>query len=321
MQQRFVQAMTQLNFDIKIIVLSFHYPFHEKTYQWFGATVIPFNGRNRSGLADFFLRRKVLKTLVRIHRDQQIVGLLSFWLGECTYVGKQFSQRYGVPHYSWLMGQDARGKNKYVKRLSIEEDELIALSDFLQHEFQRNYGIKPFKVVPPGIQSSYSNTTRDIDLLGVGSFIPLKRFEVFIECVAEIKKVIDVRAVLIGDGPEKNKLNKIIWDLGLESNIILKGNIPHNEALNTMSRAKILLHPSSYEGFSGVCQEALAHGAHVLSFCRAMNDEICQWHIVKTRKEMVEKAISILTNNSTEYRKIEFNPMLATAKEIMDQYL
>jgi glycosyltransferase involved in cell wall biosynthesis len=68
-----------------------------------------------------------------------------------------------------------------------------------------------------------------------------------------------------------------------------------------MQRSKIFLHPSSYEGFSGVCQEALYAGAHVISFCKAMNHEIEHWHIVKDKEEMTEKAGMILRSGSAGF--------------------
>jgi glycosyltransferase involved in cell wall biosynthesis len=62
-----------------------------------------------------------------------------------------------------------------------------------------------------------------------------------------------------------------------------------------MQQSKIFLHPSSYEGFSMVCLEALYAGCHVISFCKPINVDFDHWHIVKTKEEMVEKALEILT--------------------------
>jgi glycosyltransferase involved in cell wall biosynthesis len=323
MQQSFVKSLSKLCPDVNIIVLTFQYPFLGKTYQWFDATVISFNGRNRGGVSKILLRRRVMRSLKKIHEAQQIVGMLSFWLGECAYVGKKFAERNGIPHYCWLMGQDAKANNKYPQRVSLRSNELIALSDFLQEEFENNYNIKPFAVIPPGIDTSgLAQSARDIDLLAVGSLIPLKQFEIFIEAIAIIKKHREsIKAVLIGHGPEKMKLEKLIVDYNLKNNITLTGKIEHDQVLGMMQTAKILLHPSCYEGFSGVCQEALANGAQVISFCRAMNTSIPQWHIVKSKEEMIEMALSILKNNMSTFNKIAFPSMDTTAKTMLDHYL
>jgi glycosyltransferase involved in cell wall biosynthesis len=323
MQQTFVKSISRLCPEIEIIVLSFQYPFCRKTYKWFDATVTSFNGRNKGGLPGVFLRRRVSRTLRRIHKTKQVIGLLSFWLGECAYIGKKFAEKNGLTHCCWLFGQDAKANNKYLQRISVRSNELIALSDFLQQEFERNYGLKPFAVIPPGIEKRFVNKIpRDIDLLAAGSLIPLKQFDIFIKSVAAIKKYYPtIKAVLIGDGPERAKLEKLISDLDIENNILIAGNISHEEVLNTMQRTKILLHPSSYEGFSGVCQEALSNGAYVISFCRAMKEDILQWYIVQSRNEMIEKAIAILGDESTVFNKIDFQSMETTAKQIMEHYL
>lgn len=323
MQQSFVRALSKQYPEINTIVLSFQYPFFEKTYKWFGATVTSFNGRNKGGLPGIFLRRRVSRSLKRLRETYEVIGLLSFWLGECAYVGKKFAERNGIKHYCWLMGQDAKANNKYTARASFQQNELIALSDFLQEEFERNYSIKPFTVIPPGIESNKQiQSARDIDLLAVGSLIPLKQFEIFVETVAAVREHHkNIKAVLVGDGPGRAQLEKLIFDYNLENNIRLAGKIENEQVLVMMQRTKILLHPSSYEGFSGVCQEALTYGAHVISFCRAMNRNIPQWHIVKSKGEMIEMALSILKNNTSTYNKIVFPSMGTTAKAMMDHYL
>ena len=55
--------------------------------------------------------------------------------------------------------------------------------------------------------------------------------------------------MLIGNGPEKNKLKNLITQLGLQSNLILTGELPYHEVIERLQRAKVFLHPSSYEGF------------------------------------------------------------------------
>lgn len=322
MQQSFVKALSKQYPEVNTIVLSFQYPFFEKTYKWYDATVTSFNGRNKGGLSGIFLRRRVRRSLKRLHETYKVVGILSFWLGECAYVGKKFAERNGIKHYCWLMGQDAKANNRYTERTPFRSNELIALSDFLREEFERNYNIKPFTVIPPGIESNKeTQSSRDIDLLGVGSLIPLKQFEIFIETVAAIKEQHkNIKAVLVGNGSERAKLEKLILDYNLENNIRITGKVENGQVLVMMQRTKILLHPSSYEGFSGVCHEALAYGAHVISFCRAMNCDIPQWHIVKSKNEMIKKATSILECKSTIYEPVSFRSMDEVTKQVMDLF-
>jgi glycosyltransferase involved in cell wall biosynthesis len=321
LQQQLVKTLKEINPQLNIIILSFQYPYHTKKYRWLNTMVFPFNGRNKGGLPRLLLRRKLNAALKKIHAETPIDGLLSFWYGECALVGHRFADTHGLQHFCWILGQDAKKENSYPRRAMLRPGELIALSDFLQTEFERNHGIKPGYLIPAGIDAKQFNATtqeRNIDILGVGSLIPLKQYDLFIEMVADMKKQLPaIKAVLIGNGPEMEMLKNLIKKSGLETTITVTGELPYTEVLQWMQRAKLLLHPSSYEGFSGVCLEALYAGCHVLSFCKAMNQEIEQWHIVRSKEEMKEKAISILKHPDTIYERVTFASMEDIAKKMM----
>lgn len=317
LQQQLIRALKEINPLLNIIVLSLQYPFHTKKYTWFNTTVIPFN--SKGGLSGLLVRRKLNATLKTIHKITPITGLLSFWYGECAAAGKQFADKHGLKHFCWILGQDAKKENKYPKRSQLAPGELIALSDFLQTEFEKNHGIKPGHLIPAGINTKlfYGEKEKDIDILGVGSLIPLKQYDIFLQTIAEIKKQIPgIRAVLVGKGPEKDRLQILITQLGLQSNVVLTGELPYPEVLEWMQRAKVFLHPSLYEGFSGVCLEALYAGAYVISFCKAMNREIEQWQIVSSKEEMAQKAKTILGNPSAIYNRITFCTMNEIAEKM-----
>jgi Glycosyltransferase len=307
-QQNFVRILKENNPGLNIIILAFDYPYSAKKYKWYNNTVISFNGRNKGGLSKLLRRRRIFSALKEIHASNNIIGLLSFWYGECALIGKKFADNHRLEHICWISGQDAKKGNKYVQRIPLKADELAALSDFLQNEFEKNYGTRPYHVIPPGIntkQFSESIQQKDIDILAAGSLIPLKQYEIFINVIAEIKKQLPgIKAMLIGDGPEKNKLKALIAMNELQSNIILAGELPHAEVLNTMQRSKIFLHPSSYEGFGIVCIEALGTGCHVISFCKPMKQNIEQWHICDTPKKMMEQTLNILQNPTASYKSI-----------------
>ena len=321
MQQSFVKTLKELYPDINIVVLSFQYPYHKNVYRWFDIKVVPFNGRNKGGLTRMKLRKEINVTLAEIHKTNKISGLLSFWSNECAWVGKKFGDKHGIKHYCWVLGQDAKKENKYPKQLHLSSNELIALSDFLQDEFEKNHGIRPQVVIPPGIDASLFDHVahvRDIDLLGVGSLIPLKQYQIFLEVIAELKKQRPgVKALLVGKGPEKERLEFLINKLELKSNIAMAGELPYHEVLKLMQQAKILLHPSSYEGFGCVCLEALSAGAHVISFTRPMKIDIEHWFIAKNKEEIIAKALNILRNQQANYESIDVFRLIDTVTAVM----
>jgi glycosyltransferase involved in cell wall biosynthesis len=324
LQQGVIKAIKENNPALQIIILAFQYPYLKKEYNWFGNTVISFNGRNKGGFAKLLLRQKIYSTLTELNNNNTICGLLSFWCGECALTGKRFADKNGLQHCCWILGQDARENNKYPKHLKLKAGELIALSDFIQQEFNKNHGVMPQHIIPAGIDPNQFDTTiskKDIDIVAAGSLIPLKQYDVLVNCIAAIQKIIpNIKAVLIGDGPEKNKLQQLITANGLQNNITLAGELPHHEVLQCMQRAKIFLHPSSYEGFGVVCAEALYAGCHVISFCQSMLQTIEQWHIVTTEEEMTKKTIQILQDEQTSYSSITFFTVKEIAKKIMQLY-
>ena len=297
-QQIFVKKLNENFPSLKIIILSFQYPFSTAAYSWHDNIVIPFNGLKNGVVARVLLWRRLWATLKTLKKDNDIIGLLSFWCGECAFIGKWFAKRNNLKHFTWITGQDARRGNKYIPLIRPQSQDLIAMSDFLADEFYKNYAVKPLHVIPNGIDVtlfSRQNPERDIAILGAGSLIPLKQYDVFINVVKKIlKKKPDANATLCGKGPQEMELQKLIAQLMLQNKIILTGEISHQKILRLMQRAKIFLHTSNYEGFSTVCLEALYAGCDVISFVRPMHDDIDHWHIVNTEEEMVKKAIELL---------------------------
>ena len=307
-QQVFVRNL-KLNYPhLNIIVLAFEYPFFEDEYQWNGVKVISFGGQNRGKLYRLFNWMLIRKTLNRLNKQYQLIGLLSFWLGDCAFIASRFAKKNNLEHFCWLLGQDAKPGNKYVKLIKTRAESLIALSDFIAKEFDKNYGIMPTHVIPPGIDSTLFNviqTGKDIDILGAGSLIPLKQFSLLVDIVKSLcTDFPDIKVVICGNGPEWELLNKMIKEHHLENNIELTGSLPHPIVLALMQRAKIFVHPSGYEGFGMVCLEALYAGAQVVSFVRPMNVEIRNWHFAQAKGDMLNVVKSLMENPAKNHLRV-----------------
>jgi glycosyltransferase involved in cell wall biosynthesis len=222
------------------------------------------------------------------------------------------------------MGQDARKNNRYVSIIRPRQESLIALSDFLADEFFRNYKLEPAHTIPPGIDiASFpgKKTERKIDILGVGSLIPLKQFDQIILLVAELADSHPgVRAVICGEGPERGKLQKLINHFHLAGQIELRGELDHDSILDIMGESRILVHPSSYEGFSTVCAEALYAGAQVISYCQPMHTHFDHHHIVNTKDEMNKKLLELLDNRNLNHDSVLTWPIGEACKKILSLY-
>lgn len=324
-KQVFIKSLNKTFPSLKIIIISFQYPHSKKIYSWYGNTVIPFNGKKYRGkLKRFILWLHVWKKLNVLKKQNNIIGLYSFWLGEAALIGKRFAKANHLKHFCWLSGQDAKPGNIFVNLMKPKAGELIAMSDFLQIEFEKNYNIKPAQVIPVGIDvQMFQNDffEKNIDILGAGSLIALKQYDLFVEVIKTIaKKYPSVSVVLCGKGEEENKLHRLITMYSLQQNILMAGEQPHSEVLNYMQRSKIFLHTSAYEGFGFVCIEALYAGAQVISFTKPMNINVPHWHIVNTKEEMITKIFELLETKNLLHAQIAPFKMENTAKAVIQLF-
>jgi glycosyltransferase involved in cell wall biosynthesis len=323
-QQNFVKALNKKYPSLQVIIVSFQYPFTTTEYSWFGNRVIPFNGWKKGKLLRLLAWRRVWRALQNIHKQNQVIGLLGFWCGECALLGNRFSKKYHIKHHCWILGQDAKKENRYVKWINPAAEELIALSDSLSDRFFAEHAIRPGHVIYNGIDTDAfikTDTERDIAILGVGSLIALKQFDLFIFVVNEIKKIFpQIKAVICGAGPAEKKLKTMISEYGLTGNILLTGELPHAAVLQLMQQSKILLHPSNYEGFSTVCLEALYAGCQVISFVKPTDHDIEHWHTLQTKESMIERVFSILNDPAISYKSVLHVDMKDSAEKIMQLY-
>ncbi|PWU02208.1 MAG: hypothetical protein C5B52_05865 [Bacteroidetes bacterium] len=323
-QQSFVRLAASQFPGIQLIILSFEYPFRTDEYYWNGIRVIPFNGRSKNRIQRIFLWMKIWQTLKTLKKKNNLIGILSFWCTECAFIGQWFGKFNRIKHLSWISGQDAKKQNGYIRFMKLKSENLIAMSDFLQAEFLKNHGIRATYVIPIGIepaQYSFSRAGKDIDLMGAGSLIPLKQFDVFVSVVRKILAALpETKSYICGEGPAMNELKEQIKQVGINGQLVLAGKKKHQELLEMMGRTKVFLHTSSYEGFGAVCIEALYAGAHVISFTQPVSAWIRHWHVVKDEEEMCKKAIELLQDPETSYSTSAPFLMSDTVRKIIGLY-
>src|SRR5690606_24831206 len=268
--RQFCLAAKETLTNTRLVVIAFQYPYRKEKYTWHDIPVIALGGHNRRAPWRFFTWLRAWRQLKRLRRLHQVKGVLSLWLGETALVGKMFARRNGIPHYTWLQGQDAKKGNRYARLVKPRAETLIAISRFNRDEYEKNHGVRPFMVAANGVRAQafppLNEGARDIHVMGAGSLIALKNFDLFVRIVHALKKEWpDIRAVVAGDGPEDRELLALSIRLGLQQNIQFTGALPHGQVLQLMNRSMVFLHPSSYEGLSTVVIEALYSGCKVVS--------------------------------------------------------
>ncbi|MGF1480915.1 MAG: glycosyltransferase [Cyanophyceae cyanobacterium] len=100
-------------------------------------------------------------------------------------------------------------------------------------------------------------------ILGVGRLHPQKDFPTLIRAFARVRREQPARLVILGGGPERQRLQALVRELALEEDVALLGFVPNPFAY--MARAAVFVLSSAWEGFGNVIAEAMAVGTPVVS--------------------------------------------------------
>lgn len=104
------------------------------------------------------------------------------------------------------------------------------------------------------------------DIIYAGRLMKHKNIDILIKSIFLIKKELpDIKAVIIGNGPEKTKLRALIKGLGLEKNIKFLDFMLKEQVYSFMKSSKLFVLPSVLEGFGIIVIEANACGLPVIT--------------------------------------------------------
>jgi glycosyltransferase involved in cell wall biosynthesis len=126
-------------------------------------------------------------------------------------------------------------------------------------------------VVPNGIDlahiASVPPSAESTDVIFVGRLIPEKHAALLVEALALVREEVpDLRAVIVGDGPERVRIERRAHELGLDISVSLPGFLPdHDRVIAAMKASKVFVLPSTREGFGIAALEAMACGLPVVT--------------------------------------------------------
>jgi glycosyltransferase involved in cell wall biosynthesis len=100
-------------------------------------------------------------------------------------------------------------------------------------------------------------------LVSAGRMLPLKGMETVLSAFRIIRNQwSDATLILLGEGPERPRLEKLVGEWGLQDAVVFRGHVPHSEVFAEMAVAEVflLLSRSSSERLPNAAKEAMASG-------------------------------------------------------------
>jgi teichuronic acid biosynthesis glycosyltransferase TuaC len=102
----------------------------------------------------------------------------------------------------------------------------------------------------------------------VGNLIARKRHDDVIRAMAVLRhRYSALRYIVVGDGPERERLSALARSLGVEGVIEFRGALPHQQAVTVAQSATLFVLPSIDEAFGVAYVEAMAAGVPAIG-CR-----------------------------------------------------
>jgi len=136
----------------------------------------------------------------------------------------------------------------------------------------KNLGLcHEIKIIPNGIDlnriRSISPYSESWDIIFVGRLIREKHADLVIHAVNLLQhKNKDIRALIIGEGPEYNTLKNLINGKKIDNTIHMSGFYrDHDDLIAHLKSSKVFVLPSTREGFGITALEALACGLPVVT--------------------------------------------------------
>jgi len=204
-----------------------------------------------------------------------------------------------------------------ITRFSIlQSDGLTAVSRYLKDETVRDFTVpaERIEVIPNFIDTETWRPDREPChrsalapggekiVMHISNFRPVKRVEDVVAIFARIKRSVDARLVLVGDGPERPRALEHAEELGVRDDVLFLGK--HASVDELLSCADVFLLPSSSESFGLAALEAMACGAPVVATHTGGLPEVVEHGVsgyllpVGAVDEMAEAAVRILSDDA-----------------------
>lgn len=113
--------------------------------------------------------------------------------------------------------------------------------------------IQPIDEIYPG----------ELKVIAVGRLEPQKDYVTLLEAFAIVRRATPCRLIILGEGSEREKLERLAEELGISGSVDMKGYVQF--PIKYVRQCNVFVLTSRWEGFGNVLVEALATGIQVVS--------------------------------------------------------
>jgi len=213
------------------------------------------------------------------------------------------------PHNSDVM-------QKVVSRLLKSADQVVAQSSDIKSRAYDYYSLPNVDIETiPLPYESVSFDKLGVDELGldenktyivsIGRLVKRKGYKYLIESIATLPTEIEL--LLIGDGPEEERLRRLADDLGVLSRIEFLGHVSEKNKFNYLDKSSVFVMSSLHEGFGIVLQEAMQVGLPIVTTDTGGQTDLVEDDVhgrivsAKDPNALSRAILEVLEDNTTDY--------------------
>lgn len=159
-------------------------------------------------------------------------------------------------------------------RTLMRADKIVAINIYTRDMLvKRGVKIEIITIIPPGIDivkfqcfPYEEKTAIPTEFISVGYLLQRKGVDLLIQALKEVVKVNEnVRLRIVGDGPQREALEKLVKELNVSDYVVFEGFVPNSDVQKYYQKAHIFVSMSRSESWGQMYLEAMACGLPVIS--------------------------------------------------------
>ncbi len=244
------------------------------------------------------------------------------------YIADCISKKFNIPyivteHRSKILKNQLSNYEKDILKICVKNSKhYICVSENLKNHVEEMTGIKEKITVHPNLVSNMffsteTKTETPFAFVSIGNLIPLKKMDLLIQgFIKAFKNEDKIELKIIGDGIEKETLQKLVHDNNRGDQITLLGLLSREEVAQHLSTSHVMALVSETETFGVAYIEALASGNIIIGANNGgANDIVTKDNGVLIEDYSVDAVEEALQLVYRDYVKYDLGTIMKSCKE------